>query len=173
MPRERREYQADSFDALPLFQQENSPAQAEPLHSPANDPWTAAAAASDETVRRSVRKGTARCLLTLMDYPEGLTDNEAVDAYGRKYPDELAARGMVGFVRSVIRNWCLLKPNDDTRNHLEKNLCLIHRTGVTRPDRHSLRPNVAFHFIHTPTALQLAEWEQLANGREDDDDVEP
>jgi hypothetical protein len=163
----RGEYESDHFDNLPLFQ--SGPAWAVPLSSPANDPATAIAASQDENVREHVRRGTARCLLTLTQFPEGLTDDEAVDSYRLLYPDEYRARGIVGFVRSVLRNWCLLKPNDDTRNRLQRNLNLIHRTADERVNLYSGKKNVVFNFIQRPTDSQLAEWGRLANEEENDE----
>jgi len=160
----RREYSSDSFDYFPLFQR--GPAEAEPLCSPANDPATALAAAEDERVQAYVRRGTARCLIVLLGHPLGLTDDEAVDGYAAAYPDEARARGTIGLVKSALRNWCLLKPNDDTRNRLQKNLNLIHRTGEERVNPYSGRRNVVFNFIEPPTDSQRAEWAVLAN--EDD-----
>lgn len=163
----RGECESDHFDNLPLFQP--GPALAVPLSSPSNDPATALAAAQDEKVREHVRRGTARCLLMLTQFPEGLTDDEAVGSYQLLYPDEYRVRGIVGFVRSVLRNWCLLKPNDDTRNRLRKNLNLIHRTADEHVNLYSGRKNVAFNFIQHPTDSQLEEWGRLANEEESDE----
>ena len=157
-------------DELPLFQL--GPQEAEPLNSPANDPPTALEAGQDPGVRAVVRRGTARCLLVLLEtQPPGLTDNEAVDAYRRAYPEEIEARGTIGFVRSVLRNWCTLKPNDDTRNHLQRNLNLIQRTGAVRTDPYSNRPNVVFDFILPPTTWQIAEWTRLATDFTDNEEA--
>lgn len=160
----RNEYRDDSFDDLPLYQ--FGPAEAEPLSSPRNDPATAIAAAQDEQVQAHAKRGTARCLLVLLGRPDGLTDDEAVEGYSQAYPDEARARGVIGFVRSVLRNWCLLKPNDDTRNHLQKNLSLIHRTGEERVNPYSGRRNVVFNFIQPPNDTQREEWRRLANEEE-------
>lgn len=155
-------FRNDSFDELPLYQ--HGPAEAEPLSSPCNDPSTAVAASQDELVQAHVRRGTARCLLILLDHPHGLTDDEAVDSYFAAYPEEARARGTIGLVRSALRNWCLLKPNDDTRNRLQKNLNLICRTGDERANRYSGRRNVVFNFIDRPNDAQREEWRRLANG---------
>lgn len=142
------------------------PEQAEALCSPTNDPATAIEAATDEAVQLYVRRGTARLLLMLLEYPDGLTDDEAIDSYRSRYEEEWRSRGTIGFVRSVLRNWCLLKPNDDTRNHLHKNLELIHRTGQVRVNRYSARKNVVFNFIQPPTTLQIRDWERIAAGED-------
>jgi len=154
-----------NFEQPELFQ--HGPEEAAPLCSPANDPYTAIEAAQDEQIAAHVRRGTARCCLVLLAHPDGLTDDEAVESYREAYREEWLARGIVGAVRSVLRNWCLLKPNDDSRNRLHKNLNLIHRTGAVRVNSQSGRQNVVFNFIVPPTPEQEAEWLRLAYEEEE------
>lgn len=157
----RGEYQDDEdFESLPLFEP-RSPAELKPP-SFVGDPETAKMAARSAAARRSVVGGTARCLLLLVKAVDGLTDNEAIDNYFRAYPEEVESRGAVGTFRAAIRNWAMLKPNDDPRNHKKVNLNLIQQTGVTRINPWTYRPNIVFGFIIPPTPEQVAEWTRLA-----------
>lgn len=154
----RREYDSgdDDLDGLPLF------GEVQPPCSPANDPPSALEAAASPEAQRALVKGVARCCVILLGNPDGLSDYEIVECYHRAYPEEVEARGIIGFVRMVTRNWCLLKPNDDTRNHKHENLAVIQRTDQYRINPHSNRRNVVFQFINPPTAQQRQEWGHLA-----------
>ena len=154
----RREYDSgdDDLGGLPLF------GEIQPPCSPANDPPSALEAAASPEAQRALVKGTARCCMILLTHQEGLTNNEIVDQYHRAYPEEIDQRGVTGFVHVVTRNWCMLKPNEDTRNHQHKNLALIQRTEQYRINPHSNRRNVVFQFINPPTEAQRQQWAQLA-----------
>jgi hypothetical protein len=156
-----QEYHEDLFDDLPLFSEPRGPADLTPP-SWGGDPPTAKAAAQSPEAKRSVVRGTARCLLLLLGAADGLTDSEAVDAYFVAYPDEVQGRGATGCFRAAIRSWCMLKPNDDKRNWKKENLNLIHQLEQVRINPWSQRPNVVFGFITPPTEEQVAAWEQLA-----------
>lgn len=131
-----------------------------------NDPSTAKKAANSPAAKNAVVRGTARCLLLLAAHPEGLTDNEAIEGYLKRYPQEVAARGIVGCVRSVMRNWCMLKPNEDERNKRKENLDLIQPAPRTRVNPYTGLQNVVFEFKQMPTLHQIGEWQHVSLAEE-------
>ena len=160
----REEYREEQSGFGPLF--DVSVADLRPL-SFGEDPPSAKQAARSPEARKAIVQGTACCLMLLSEHPMGLTDNEVIDAYAEAYPRSLAAKGRAGFVRMVIRNWCLCKPNGDTRQWKENNLNLIHQTEVVRINRYTGKPNVVFQFIEPPTEQQFTEWRRLASGADE------
>lgn len=156
------EYRTDLFEGLPLFASSSGGVAELTPPTCVTDPATAVVAAQSREARKAVVQGTARCLMVLYQAEDGLTDNEAVAAHALAYPESVVAKGMTGFVRMALRNWCLCKPNGDVRNWKEKNLNLIQQTDQTRLNPQTGKLNVVFKFIHAPTVDQLQAWRALA-----------
>lgn len=147
---------------LTLFDKDPGPLDLTPQYSKA-DPPTAISAAQSQEAKTALTMVTARCLLLLASFTDGLTDAEAIENYCKRFPDDVAIKGICGCSKAVSRSWLLLKPNDYPGNKQAKNLNLIRRSDRTRINRYTGRKNVVFEFIEAPTVSQITEWRIVAD----------